>query len=368
MSVKLIDAQKRKYKVIVNFQYKRYKRIIVGSKRLAEEVEAKLKTQLAEGKLFPERGLKRISFEEIANRFMTEYACYKKSGNKIQIYITGAIQFYKGKLLNEINPPDVQRFREFLSQRMTPVSVNHYQRVLRRVFNWASEIGIFKGENPASGKKVKLENERKFWRTYFLQPDEVKKLVDVADSRIRPIIMTAVFTGIRKSELKKLKKADVNLSSRTLFIREGKNDEPGSVPIPGILSPALSEQVEQLEKQEQSLFNFKNFENLWEKAKTDAKLPKLHFHDLRHTYASYLAMKTGNLQIVQALLRHKDYRMTQRYAHLTPGYLMQAAEMLDTTFSDIKPAAIEKRKFVVKDALCDNSEVPNLVPVDKPKF
>ncbi len=53
------------------------------------------------------------------------------------------------------------------------------------------------------------------------------------------------------------------------------------------------------------------------------------FHDLRHTFASHLAMKGWNLRTIQSLLGHKDPRMTQRYSHLSQEHLAEAVKSLD---------------------------------------
>ena len=50
------------------------------------------------------------------------------------------------------------------------------------------------------------------------------------------------------------------------------------------------------------------------------------FHGLRHHFASTLVSNGVDLCVVQALLTHKDSRTTQRYAHLSPGALMDAAQ------------------------------------------
>ena len=59
-------------------------------------------------------------------------------------------------------------------------------------------------------------------------------------------------------------------------------------------------------------------------------LNKVVFHTLRHTYASWLVEKGIDLYTTQRLMGHKDIKMTQRYAHLAPGYLEKAVNSLES--------------------------------------
>lgn len=76
------------------------------------------------------------------------------------------------------------------------------------------------------------------------------------------------------------------------------------------------------------------FENAVERA----GVKDFRFHDLRHTFASWLTMKGRPLREVQELLGHKSIYMTQRYSHLAPERLRDAVAALDSTTSAHKPA------------------------------
>ncbi len=56
------------------------------------------------------------------------------------------------------------------------------------------------------------------------------------------------------------------------------------------------------------------------------------FHDLRHTYASHLAMRGVHMRALQELLGHKTIQMTQCYSHLSPEHLQGAVKLLDDIF------------------------------------
>jgi len=64
----------------------------------------------------------------------------------------------------------------------------------------------------------------------------------------------------------------------------------------------------------------------WHRMRVRADLADLRLHDLRHSFASFLVNNGVSLYVVQGLLGHAHTRYTQRYAHLTPDTLLEAAE------------------------------------------
>jgi site-specific recombinase XerD len=56
---------------------------------------------------------------------------------------------------------------------------------------------------------------------------------------------------------------------------------------------------------------------------------RIGWHDLRHTYASHLAMRGVPLKVIQELMRHVTIEMTERYAHLSPDTRREAVGVLD---------------------------------------
>ncbi len=296
-----------------------------------------MRTALAENRYFPERKIREMSFKDVAKKFLAECRTFERSKHKVRIYIAGCLKEFGVMKMNEIRSQDVASFRDELGKRMSPVSVNHYHRVLRRLFNWAKEEHLFLGENPASGKRVPLANERPFWRSEFLSEEELQKILEVADEKIKPIILCAALTGMRLNEIKRMKGQDVDLDRCVIRIPESKNGESGWVPIPDTLYSAIAPVIKNSSAAENQVFNFTNFERMWKRARLNAGI-KMRFHTLRHTYGSHLMMKTGNQGAVQSLLRHKSPAMTARYAHLAPSFLRQAALTLDKMFPSKGPA------------------------------
>jgi len=82
-------------------------------------------------------------------------------------------------------------------------------------------------------------------------------------------------------------------------------------------------------------FHSTAIKNRSERACKRAGIEDFHFHDLRHSFASYLTMDGENLRTVQTLLGHKDLRMTMRYSHLSPENLREAVLKLDKSLNSI---------------------------------
>jgi site-specific recombinase XerD len=76
----------------------------------------------------------------------------------------------------------------------------------------------------------------------------------------------------------------------------------------------------------------------WEDWLAEAGIEDLHWHDLRHTFASRLVTAGIDLYSVMELLGHHSIEMTQRYAHLAPDHLKEAVEVLTRNQPAPKPA------------------------------
>jgi integrase len=70
----------------------------------------------------------------------------------------------------------------------------------------------------------------------------------------------------------------------------------------------------------------------WMKARAEAGLGDFHFHDLRHTAASYLAMRGASLLEISQILGHKHFEQTRRYSHLSESYVRDVVQRMADKF------------------------------------
>jgi len=178
-------------------------------------------------------------------------------------------------------------------------------------------------------------------RTRFLSNDEILEIIKHCPDFFKPVVIFAVLTGFRISEILSLKWEHIDLDNGLIFIETYKSREKNIFPI----STTVIELLKNLKKlQAENNINHgyvftnrygepykpdnKDYYKIFKSACRKAGLHDVRFHNLRHTFASLLAMNGVDLYTIQKLLRHKSFRMTERYAHLTHKHLRIAQEKL----------------------------------------
>jgi integrase len=220
----------------------------------------------------------------------------------------------------------------------------------------------------------------------FLRADEVGAVLAASPTRWRPLMATAVYTGLRKGELLGLRKSDIDLPNRLIIVNRSydrettKGGRAEAIPMAAELVPYLSRHTPLEEVLRRSLAHAGIVEG-WEhvcrkpgcghatlapddqlrrcprhgmKLWPKAKVRQIRFHDLRHTTASLLMMAGVNPGAVQRILRHSDPRITtETYGHLQPDYLRSEIDRLhfdtapaDDLSQDSQPVAANSRRLL----------------------
>ena len=152
---------------------------------------------------------------------------------------------------------------------------------------------------------------------------------------MRPLITVALHTGMRLGELRALQREDVDEKTGSIRIRRDKAGDGRWVAMNSVVREALHTITRERKVLAPFVFcspegkYLHNFERHWRSALTAARIPNFRFHDLRHTFASRLAMTPGvDLYTVQRAGGWKTPIMVQRYAHLSPDHIRAAVEKL----------------------------------------
>lgn len=318
-----------------------------ASKTTAREFYEKAKLEQKEGRFFPER-YQHGGYELVAamiDRYLLSILTKKPMTQLAERYFAKWWKdYFAGKRLNAITVTALEEARQSLlatvvveakekgevEKLMTPQRVNRYVEWLRHVVNIAVREGKL-ASNPVL--KLKMFKEPK-GKTRFLSMEEEALLLDKLGPVHGPWARLAILTGLRQAEQFKLQWKDVDLERGILTLPTTKaggvqyvhlNEEAKTI-LRGFDSWHRSKWVFPSENLATSL-DIRNFYGrIWVPAVNGAGIEYATWHDLRHTFASRLAMTGHNEGTIAALLRHSTTALVKRYAHLSPSHLKAALE------------------------------------------
>ncbi|MHB1351623.1 MAG: tyrosine-type recombinase/integrase [Desulfobulbaceae bacterium] len=231
--------------------------------------------------------------------------------------------------MNSLVPLDIDRIRINLLKTKSPQTVKHVMGILKRINNFAISKGLAPGLNFFI-QAPRVDNIK----TEDLNAGQLASLFEAirASSHVTAgaMMQCALFTGMRRGEMFKLRWPDIDFERGFITLRDPKGGTSQKIPLNesarGLFAslPRSSEFVFPGRGGRQRVDINKQLNEI----KTAAGLPKdfRPLHGLRHTYASMLA-SSGQVDmfVLQKLLTHKTPAMTQRYAHLRDDALKRAA-------------------------------------------
>jgi integrase len=311
---------------------------------------------------FIDRLVARInSGEDIKPEITLDAACLAYWNDKGQHEASSATTDYQlanlcsiiggNKPLSAIRDKD---FREFVAKRrasVSPASVNREWQLARRV--WKHVQTDYATSDIKWGDLALREPKE---RVRELNAAEEAKLFDALPESLKPIVEFAILSGQRKSAVVGLRWDKINWREGEATIVNKGGDEHTFPLSPALIHLILEQpQVDGCpfvftyvcerpapkrkdrparRKGERYAFSKQGWDRKWRKAKKDAGIADLKFHDLRHTTATRMLRQTGNIKAAGMLLGHSDTRTTSRYAHVQREdlrALMAESESRNTT-------------------------------------
>ena len=226
-----------------------------------------------------------------------------------------------------ITRQDILEIRLDLLKSMKPSTANRYLSVLRTCFNLAV-VNQKIEKSPLVGIRMSKENNK---RVRWLKIDEEERLFSVVPKEFHPAITFAIHTGLRMSEQTALQWDDIDFTTKTIYIRNSKSGESGTVPMNETVTSLLRILPRKIGNPLVFYFFPKArwMQTCWKKWTAEVGVDDFRWHDLRYSITSRLVMQGVDLYTVSKLMRHGSIVMTERYAHLAPDYLQKGIDMLD---------------------------------------
>lgn len=236
--------------------------------------------------------------------------------------------------LDTLTPDRLRQWRVELTPRYKPGTVRKYLVRLRAILRYAQRCGWLDAD-PFATIRLPGQGEP---RVRYLTPDERVRLLAACRVSRNPllyaVVVVALGTGGRKDEVRCLQWPAVDLEMRVVRFVKTKTHRARAVPLVGECFDVVGQLWQERRVGVPWVFPTWKGEkpvaitSPWETARALAGLTDVRFHDLRHTFASYVAMSGGSLREIADLLGHANIHMTMRYAHLLPAHTRGVVERM----------------------------------------
>jgi integrase len=282
------------------------------------------------------------TFEAFASRWLQTYVA---TNNKINEQETKAsiLRLHLGPAFNTLKLAEVSLARieaykaQKLREQLSPKTINNHLTVLHKLLETARDWDELVVVPRVKWMKVPEKEAR------FLDFEEADALVRAASDRWRPLITFGLRTGLRVGEVMGLRWCDVDLKRGRIVVRQAISRGRVGTPKSGKSREVeLSNQTVELLRSIRHLrgehvfcredgraLTNQTIKSALRSACRRAGLPMVHWHTLRHTFASHLVMLGAPMSAVQRLLGHSKINTTNRYAHLAPESKRDAVNLLD---------------------------------------
>jgi len=330
---------------------KEYYRACKGAvdQKTALQYEAIVKAEIMKGNLGILDNKPKPTLKYAIKLYLDYSECNKKS-YKGDLRSTEIFLEYFGNIdLEDITPAKIEDFKRDVknSTGNKNATINRYLQALSKMLNIAVANELLNKNPMWSVKKLKENN----YKTRVLMPDEEERLFkeiergyevvgrDRKKKKIYPyiylknIIICALQTGMRKSEILKLKWSNIDFDYEYIELLETKSGKSRKIPISSklmkifkkILTTSNSEYVF---VNPSTNSNYIDIHRAFETVLKNAQINNFRFHDLRHTAATRMLEKGADIRTVQEILGHSSVSVTERYTHTNAKSKKSAIELL----------------------------------------
>lgn len=256
-----------------------------------------------------------------------KYSQTRKSKDQVKVQASYLKYYFEWAQVFTIGQITKKSMEEYLGHRLSSKtfkvsSANNALTVLKAFLNFSIERGYL-NQNPLKSLRKIAEDKLP---PRFLTKDEIFKVLESAKGEmVYPMIATAIYTGMRLGELKRLEWKDVDLKEKRITVRYAKSKKFRIIPLHSSLEYILTYLTQ---KDDQKIFNVVNIRRVFRRIKIAVGIPELGWHTFRHTFISHLIMSGVDLPTAAKLAGHADITTTMIYTHLTRTHIDDAVKKL----------------------------------------
>jgi integrase len=222
--------------------------------------------------------------------------------------------------------------------KRTGSTVNRYLAALSVCLSYAVKTLQWLERNPCERITKPSEGTG---RVRFLSDEERVRLLTAcrnsSNTDLYLAVVLSLTTGARQAEIMTLRWGQIDFGRQVITLHETKNGERRALPLVGEAFTLLQERAKVRSLTDDRIFPPKAYAKKarcvdltvpWNAARKGAGLSDFHWHDLRHTAASYLAMSGVSLVEIAKVLGHRTLQMVARYSHLSDSHIVATGEKL----------------------------------------
>ncbi len=201
---------------------------------------------------------------------------------------------------------------------------------LKKVYRMAVDNNYLLKNPWQNIKKFPVKN----YSVRYLKPDEEERLFKVLPEYLKGIVIVALNTGLRKSNILELRWEQINFDFNFIEVLENKGNKHLLIPLNEKLIQFFSNKPD-VERKGYIFINpetglpYKDIKKAWSTALEKANIENFRFHDLRHTFATRLIEKNIDIVVAKELMGHADISTTMIYVHSDADRKKNAINVID---------------------------------------
>jgi integrase len=325
-------------------------------KKDADAEHGKRRSLIAEGRYLDVKKDCKTTFGELVKKYDENFNSQRSFDGWKKLCLSNFKEHFNADtVLSKIRYVDLETYRNHLRQKKTykdtirtDASINRELSCLHHLFTKGVEWELIE-QNPFDrGKTLRVKENNS--RLRYLSEDEITRLLGACTSHLKNIVICALNTGMRRGEILSLRWDQVK--NGFIYLHKTKTDTPRQIPINDTLNElfkgirrvqkvgteyvfTFSPNAKQKEDRTLTVINpaegnrINSVKSSFATAIKRAGINDFRFHDLRHTFASHMIMKGGQIKDVQEILGHKSLTMTLRYSHLSQDHKRKAVNLLN---------------------------------------
>ena len=342
---------------------------------VAREGARKFLARLTLGEAPVKKIEKKLQFGEFIETYYGPWVeANRKSGKETMAILRSQFRFIFKQPIDELKTLELEKWRMKRQEGKTKAStLNRQITALKAALNWGVERKHITSNPLNHLKRLSERDSNKKLR--FLYNDERARLLAALDERetrlriereshnkwltvrgkearpsldgdfadyLKPLVLLAMNTGIRKSDILALTWGDVDFDTGLISFVAGKTEDSSGeilhIPmIETVINTLTAWRKQSVDTSPGALIfpstkkkgaQIVSIKRAWGTLLKNAQIENFRWHDLRHDFASQLAMKKADLIAIKELLGHADIKTTMKYAHLSSESKLKAIQLL----------------------------------------